>query len=1113
MRSFVLVVLTLFVAAFGFGVYWVLQGSEGIGPDPTKRLVSPVAGGATTLPTATGSGLHPGTKPYWERRDPATGEITSRMRAASYEFLKDGRAKVEKPEVEFFLHDGQLLRIIGETGTVIMEETGKVNSSINAPAGVPRGGELQKVRILMLPSAAATRPTLTVVTNNVSFDNETFQVQTAAFEADGQTVPWQLVPVTVRGDDYEFDGRGLRMRYDELRRRLDFLQISSGQRLLVKHPKKIMKGAETSQQPVAAKAAAPGPVAQPAAVAPMPLPAQAKPTPVATPATPVAANAAEAKAEEPVYRATFDQSVQIFQGGQRIATAQTLQVDFLGRGGDDLSSLGLGSTTTRPANGRAETKPIADVVPKPEGVAEAASTASAAAGHAMAKASAATQPEEQPLEIRWTGPLTVLPVPGDRPDRIASGESIIRMASTPIRPVLIVRETPEGKHVLRCGSLTYWTIDGGVQLENAENVPVEMTDSRGSHLVTQSLLFSQKDGTALLTGKSRATIPLQMIEQPKAANDAKPDLLNVSWTDRCTLYLEGSVLEEMTLMSANLQGSVIATHPRVQLSSQTLQLAFAPPEPGAKPAAATQRSSPVLKQMDASGNVRCVARGTGGEADVRRIDCDTLTLQTARTPTGELYAQTLVAIGQVHAVDQDRDLKAGFVAVSLAPPSAKSETRPAIAGADVLPGQLESLIAHENVRVTTANGEVAEGDELVIKTEGKETEATLHGRPATVTRGNNVLSGPILDMLQERQQLTVTGEGKLKGMTEKKGNRPPRPVVVTWQKSMRADAKENLIECFGGVTATTLSDENGSETIVRGERVKILTTQPVAGASDAATQRRSDEGKEKGATTRPTTRPGEFDNLGDRQVRSIWLDDSAQVDSHIYGPGRELLRLFHVESSSIQYEREIRKLTIPQAGQMLFMDNRPAAATPSAVEAAKDPMGIRGNTAFRWKKNLVYDELARVVTLNGDVRISRENAGADDKMTLDADTVVAEIEPPAADATQPAAKPAGQADLDEELANKVQFKRVRAEGNVTVKSKQFSAEATSIDYDPAKHELTVRGTRNQPATWTDASGSANVDELIWNTLEGRIVNAKEFRAVGGKLLRGPEATNPAGGSK
>ena len=41
--------------------------------------------------------------------------------------------------------------------------------------GMPRGGELQNVRILLLPSAGATRPTMTLSMKNASFDNETFR--------------------------------------------------------------------------------------------------------------------------------------------------------------------------------------------------------------------------------------------------------------------------------------------------------------------------------------------------------------------------------------------------------------------------------------------------------------------------------------------------------------------------------------------------------------------------------------------------------------------------------------------------------------------------------------------------------------------------------------------------------------------------------------------------------------------------------------------------------------------------------------------------------------------------------------------------------------------------
>ena len=60
--------------------------------------------------------------------------------------------------------------------------------------------------------------------------------------ATGANVTADEVPVTVRGRDYDFDGRGMRMSWNERDRRLAKLDVAHGERLVVKHPGKFSEG-------------------------------------------------------------------------------------------------------------------------------------------------------------------------------------------------------------------------------------------------------------------------------------------------------------------------------------------------------------------------------------------------------------------------------------------------------------------------------------------------------------------------------------------------------------------------------------------------------------------------------------------------------------------------------------------------------------------------------------------------------------------------------------------------------------------------------------------------------------------------------------------------------
>ena len=1093
--------LAIFVLALGYGVYWVMQGSDGNGRTPEGRGETTRAA-APGLPSTAPAGMGPGDRAYWERFDPRTGQRSSRLRAQRYQPMKDGRVRVMQPEADFFLHDGRVMRIIGETGIITMEE----GASRESPAlggtmnRVPRSGDIYGVTLLLLPSLEAKKPDLTMTMNNASFDNETFLITTGAFTENGKLVPGDQVPVTVRGVQYEFDGTGLRLQYNELDRRLDYLRIAHGRRLLIKDPGEFMGqgGADERESPSTRPAQTLGGAdARPAwgeargligpsrvlsgmvlAVADGPAVLAAarpggrrpgRPVPVTRPVV------EQAPVPEPVYRATFSNDVEVLQGGQRLAVARDMIVDFLNEGSNELGMLGTGpaqALATRPATRATAGGPI-----RPR-----AAQAASRPARRVAATGPTTAPAPEAIEVRWNGPLTVVPLPGDRPERMAPGQSIVKLVGSTERPVQVTRAAGEVSSQIKAGTLTYWSIDNGVLLESGGGIPVEMLDSRGTHIVTNSLVYSQTDGTALLTGRSHASLPLADDAEAAKKDAKKPELMNVDWTDRCTLYLQGDRLEAMLIERADLRGNVSVDHPQMKMKSDSVQLAFA--QQGAEPAgtAGAGRSTPPLRQIDANGAVRCTMLGPKGEGDIREFDCDSLKVQTARTPEGKLYARSIAGIGQVHAIDSERDLRAGYVHVALAAPATQPTTRPATApvakGAEIVPGELETLVAHDKVTVVTKDGRSARANQMTLEVKDKHVSVTLQGEPAEVKQEKNTLTGPIIHMVPDSQQISVTGAGSLDAIAQKTADAPARPVRVTWERNMRADGKENLVECFGGVEAKT-TDADGSVTTVKGDRVRITTTtRPATQPAGAATK----------PASRPTTRPGDFDALGDRVIRSIALQDQAVVESVLKDAKGQLLRMFHVDSSSIHYDRDARRLTIPQSGRLLFVDNRAPSTQPAAQEAAKDPMGIRGRTGFQWSKSLVYDEAASCVTMTGDVVIGRlvNPSESTEPLQLSAQKVVADLDATPEAATRPVAA--------DEFVPRMQFKRVQAEGNIRITSKGLDFEAETIEYDPAKHRMIVRGTEQKRAIKRDAMGleEGSFDELVWDTEKGEVVSVKNL---------------------
>ncbi|MGE5610690.1 MAG: hypothetical protein ACM359_15675, partial [Bacillota bacterium] len=242
MRSILLVILAVFVVGLAFGIYWVMFGSDGaVVPTVANRPTTQLA--PATLPTDSPTLVGPGDKAYYLRYDPKTGQLSSRLRAERYQPQQDGRWQLVKPEAEFFMDGGRVVRIVGETGVVTMEQTiGKGKDELGGRvAQSPNSGTLYGVTLTLLP-AIGKPPELTMTMHNASFNNESSLIYTEGYTENGKLVSGEMVPVVVRGLQYEFDGRGLRLRYNELSRRLEELRIVHGNRLLIRHPGQFMRG-------------------------------------------------------------------------------------------------------------------------------------------------------------------------------------------------------------------------------------------------------------------------------------------------------------------------------------------------------------------------------------------------------------------------------------------------------------------------------------------------------------------------------------------------------------------------------------------------------------------------------------------------------------------------------------------------------------------------------------------------------------------------------------------------------------------------------------------------------------------------------------------------------
>jgi hypothetical protein len=146
---------------------------------------------------------------------------------------------------------GKMMKLIGKTGTVVMpQSSGGSKSSSNdlgGSAGSPERGEIRDVTIQlfnMFPDSINGIPDETITTNNINFDNATRLITTEDYkDPAGQQIARDQVPVHMtshsqRPDSdhrgYDFDGKGLRLRWNDNDGRLDLLEVAHGEQLIVK---------------------------------------------------------------------------------------------------------------------------------------------------------------------------------------------------------------------------------------------------------------------------------------------------------------------------------------------------------------------------------------------------------------------------------------------------------------------------------------------------------------------------------------------------------------------------------------------------------------------------------------------------------------------------------------------------------------------------------------------------------------------------------------------------------------------------------------------------------------------------------------------------------------
>ncbi len=1115
MRSTFLILGSIAVIGLAYFIYWCFEPSP---PAVTNRGGNPNA----TLPPAPkvedhSPGYGPGHAPWMEQYDEKTGALSSRFRADEYVPRKNGMVQVKNPTCEFYLGAHQHLEVVGTDGEFVVKDVPAIGKTTVGKTGMPNRGRLNDVVMKLIddePSAGKDPVVLTLMTNNIAFDNESFRITTESYtDADGTLVQSDRVPVHMVGD-YEFDGRGLTLRWNDRDGRLELLEIAHGERLVIKHPGTGAIGpAAPAHDPSKSTGA---PVAREPARVP---PGGSAVISVLQTSAPTTAPASEEKkgkegAGATIYAATFYDNVKVRQGEPVEMTADSMRVTFR-----------LKQADIDAAHGPA-TAPAAHLPP----TSQPATTRPPLATTASATTHPSTQPAEVPVVVNWTGKLRIVPT-NTPPCPIATGEMAVELFGTHA-PVFARRAGTahqEGMEV-RSASLLYQTSDGSAALHGSEAfpqvrmlrlAPMSSPDQRPSVVTSESIDYSAANRVALLHGAGEASFPLFATTRPTRPNGpaattrpaapatTHPAMLEARWKREGRLAFVGR-RDEMSIDHASFAGDVDVRHPQLALQSQTLDLSFAAPavtsttRPTTRPA---EKAPPDLKQVTAGGDVHCVLTDAAGRR--QSIECPKLEVATGRSPDGKVYPQRLHAFAEdataeVHAFDESQDLRAGDVDLMMQP-SAKATMRPTTGPSepsqlDTAAIELQKMTALRNVRVAGRDGSHASADELYVTMEHESPKVMLTG-PALARvwdARKNEVSGPRITLDARSGEAHVVGPGTLHmvdldddarataaaATKPVAATKPARerdgPIDVIWSDHADIDGAGNRIDVYGKVISRS-PDAEGAMNVSQCEHVHIDLQKKPAPPS-----------------TRPATRPAaiakggdnsplQMDLFKDKEAALITLDRNAVVSSTLSDASGNVLRQFELKAPKILYALQAtpdlpaHSLLVPSAGEMLVRDHRAADPTTKKADAADGMASGRGATAFRWSKKLLYSEATRRADMTGDVLVvHRGDTAADEPARITAEQMSAFFQPAALPApgatTQVAASGAQQ-------PRAMELKWLSASGSVFVTRATTELTAARIDLDPISHWLHAYGTERNPAVFsnTASNGSTSALQVDWNT--------------------------------
>lgn len=1033
MRSAVLILLP--IALLGAAFYFFVVR---VRPAPLPTSVSQNSLGPTTrkfVPTTMGtseaaSAIGQSGDVWVQTLSRKTRKVANEFRAERFDPRPDGAVDVTFPQARFYGEDGGIVTLEGSGGKVSLSQPGDRKDPQAMGASTPTSGDLRDVIIRFYDESIDDEPSLVAQVPAVHFDAIGNRISTVDSVLDGKGVTAEQVPITVRGRDFEFDGYGLTMSWNDRGGRLESLEVNRGERMLIKNletfslPKQV-----TAPKPVSASMM----IASPADLFTGIL-VQASTAPVR---------------RKQMYHATFDRDVRILRDEKQMAAADVMRVVLpLGEAKAVRDEAPSEETRAQRARRRAAASAPAsrrEVIDDHLGV----RTPATRAAKSTTRVISSTQPAESgPIEVRWAGKLTVRPAERieDLPKDVGQ---MVELVGAPAwieengsrADARLIRVEPEA---------------GRLRLEPGGPVKaIAVHDARGADLRSRSpLIVDRNTGTATVTGGGTLIAP--------ANPPGQPDETTITWARRLTIATTDA--EQARLKSVIIEGEANVASTQLNVTSDTLALGFGEPAKAAVPAN-TASAAIAMPAADLSALRSVVATGDA----LMSIGKDAATRRTLGAQKIELGFVPIDSGAGLQSVKCDDGVKLDDAAgLSLACANLNATLKPsaidrpaANATADPL-ADLESFIATGAVSLKQPDGSNAAGDRVELARDGDIKRMTLTGAPARIGSTRGSLEGNRIIVDPAAGDVNVPGPGRFVGTAEAKpdGSATGGAMAVAWLESMTAAGKTGECDLIGGVRIDGTSAA-GTRLNASARRGRINFTPRSQSSS----------------STKPAVADASLD-----AVRSVELVGAVDVAMDAAG-----VRSANIQTEEVDIDLENGTVTAPQAGRLMVTDSRGAATQPTTQVAAAPPATRKGSIgpgslAVAWKNQLLWKMRDGQLTFDGGVRLGFEKAGSDDPIRLTCDRIVCGL------------APVQTGKGVDQMAQRIDLRTVTAENGVSVRSKLASFDAATMNYDAISNRATAIGAIDTPVEVFDADGTSRVgfSAITWNVETGMIEDFRDI---------------------